>query len=459
MDIGKAIKCFSEEHEETEAVCFCPECRIYMCKNCVNNHSSFFTNHHIYDINQNDDSEIFTGYCKEKNHTTKLDYFCKTHNQLCCGLCITKLKEIGNGQHKDCDVCIIQNIKDEKKNKLQENLTNLENLQNNFDDSMKKLKLIFQAIKKNKEQMKSDIRDIFIIIKNTIEERERELLLEIDNYFNSKYFDEGIIKKVEKLPEQIILSIKKGHAIDKEWDDDNLRSYINECIKIENTINNINIINDNINKFNENHEIKIDFSPKDNQFDIFLDTIKQFGKINYTIYQANKYSFRDCPINIIENKKYILTGFHKNILTKIGADGVWMGTICKYALDQSIEEHKWKIKILKSQKKRIMVGVAPSDFDINSSNYNTCGWYLYCEYTPKRLYSGPPFKYFSVETNLGEMNDEIVVVMNMKNRALKFIINNEDKGDSYTNIPLNKPIFPAIFLYSYGDSVEITEFN
>jgi len=45
----------------------------------------------------------------------------------------------------------------------------------------------------------------------------------------------------------------------------------------------------------------------------------------------------------------------------------------------------------------------------------------------------------------------------MKKRTLKFIINNEDKGDSYTNIPIDKPIFPAVFLYHQNDSVEITE--
>ena len=47
--------------------------------------------------------------------------------------------------------------------------------------------------------------------------------------------------------------------------------------------------------------------------------------------------------------------------------------------------------------------------------------------------------------------------MNMKKRTLKFIINNEDKGDSYTNIPIDKPLFPAVLLYDKDDSIEITE--
>ena len=69
-----------------------------------------------------------------------------------------------------------------------------------------------------------------------------------------------------------------------------------------------------------------------------------------------------------------------------------MGTICENELDKSIEEHKWKIKILNTtQYKNIMIGVAPSDFNISSSSYNSCGWYYYC--WNSTLHSGPPQNY------------------------------------------------------------------
>ena len=45
----------------------------------------------------------------------------------------------------------------------------------------------------------------------------------------------------------------------------------------------------------------------------------------------------------------------------------------------------------------------------------------------------------------------------MKKRTLKFIIDNEDKGDAYTNIPLEEPIYPSVFLYYKDDSVEFEE--
>ena len=225
-------------------------------------------------------------------------------------------------------------------------------------------------------------------------------------------------------------------------------SNINDCINIENNIKNINEINEIINKCDIKNKIKFYFNPKENQLNEFLKSIKSFGQIYYNIF-----SFKKCPTNIDENRKYVLSGYKNNIITKTGYNG-WMGTICEKELDKSIEEHKWKIKILKTRNKSIMVGVAPSDFDINSSIYN-CGWYFYCY--DLCLYSGPPFKYSGSGTNLAKVDNEIILVMNMKKRSLKFIINGEDKGDSYIDIPMDKSLYPAVCLLHSNDSVEITE--
>ena len=47
--------------------------------------------------------EIFTGYCKEEKHNNELSFFCRTHNQLCCAACLSKITKKGNGQHADCE--------------------------------------------------------------------------------------------------------------------------------------------------------------------------------------------------------------------------------------------------------------------------------------------------------------------------------------------------------------------
>jgi len=107
-----------------------------------------------------------------------------------------------------------------------------------------------------------------------------------------------------------------------------------------------------------------------------------------------------------------------------------------------------------------MIGIATSDFDFNRASYvtnNNFGWYYYCPYGT--LFSGSPHNYQGKGTNLKTQKNEITVVMNMKKRSLKFIIEGEDKGDSYIDIPLEKPIFPSVLLCNKDDSIEIIEIN
>ena len=327
----------------------------------------------------------------------------------------------------------------------------LSNISNTIEESINELKKIYENISHNKEELKLNIQKIFTKIRNTLNEREDKLLLDVDKQFNILYCNEDIIKENVKLPNKIKLSLEKGKIINEKWNEENnqINSLINDCINIENNIKEINIINENIKKFNTNKNQKIIFSPEENDINIFLESIKIFGNVFFS-----KFSFKKCPINISENKQYSVSGENNNILIKTGKAG-WTGAICEYSLEKS-KEHRWKIKILKNQSSNIMVGVAPCNFDNNKSNFSNCGWYLHIE---SYLYSGPPHNYSTKGTNLKKVNNEIIMVMNMKNKSLKFIINNEDKGESYTNIPIDNPITPAVFLYNINDSIEIIECN
>ena len=134
----------------------------------------------------------------------------------------------------------------------------------------------------------------------------------------------------------------------------------------------------------------------------------------------------------------------------------WTGTTCLNQLEKG-KEYKWKIKILKTNRKCVLVGVAPIDFIINQTSWH-CGWYFECSIST--LCSGPPYNYSDYKGfNLPKVNDEVIVIMNMEKRALKFIINNEDKGDQYTNIPIDKPLFPTVLLVDKDDSIQITNYE
>ena len=153
-------KCFS--HKEIDAIFFCQECRIYICNKCEKLHSELFKNHHQFKLDK-DFSDIFTGLCKEISHNDELKYFCKVHNKLCCAKCITKIKTKEIGQHKDCDVCIIEDIENEKKDKLKQNIKTLEELSINLQQTINKLKIFFDKTEKNKEEIKLNVHKIFTL--------------------------------------------------------------------------------------------------------------------------------------------------------------------------------------------------------------------------------------------------------------------------------------------------------
>ena len=74
------------------------------------------------------------------------------------------------------------------------------------------------------------------------------------------------------------------------------------------------------------------------------------------------------PLNANENVKYTVSGENENIFTKNGKSGCWSCGMCQNSLQKS-KEYRWKIRILKTFQKAIMVGVAPIDFDINTSAF------------------------------------------------------------------------------------------
>ena len=144
-------------------------------------------------------------------------------------------------------------------------------------------------------------------------------------------------------------------------------------------------------------------------------------------------------------------------------------------------EYKWTIKILYTKFLNIFVGVATSDFDANSAMY-TNGWYFNC--SNSELYSGPPHNYPLKEKDKKDkknktekkekkekkdkndgrksynnnINYEVALIMDLNKKTLKFLVNNIDINKIYNDIPLDKPLFPAVLLYHTNDSVEILNF-
>ena len=479
MENNAHIKCASKKHQELNATSYCQDCRLYMCEKCLQIHQDLY-NHSQININENQ-TEIFTGICKEKNHINNLDFFCKTHNKLCCLACISNINKNGYGQHKNCDICIIEDIQEEKKAKFKENIKEFENLSNSVTQSINQLKKTYDEINNKKEEMKIVIQKLFTKLRNELNIREENLLKKIDEKFDNSFIKEENIRQYEKLPKQIQKLLDEINLVNKEWKVENLNYYLNCCSNIETNINKIKDENESLQKWINAKIYKIDYSPKEEQINEILEKIKSLGDIYY------EFEFVPCKNEINETPEYAISGEKENIITKLSKQN-WTRILSKNILENN-KEYNYKIKIIKSKSKQIMIGLAQiipeyinKDFMNsikNGLNINVLlkkksllyylfhkmdkidiflnyGWYF--SFNDSSLFSDAPQNYRNNTINY-LLGDEIKININMQNGTFSLYSNDsENKKVLYKDIPLNKPMSLSVLLYDEEDSIEILPF-
>ena len=222
--------CTFKDHSTINAISYCFICRIYMCNKCENFHSKMFESHKSINL-EKITKDLFTGYCKEENHPFELEYFCKTHKQLCCAKCVIKIGNKKDAIHKNCQVCSIEDIKEEKINQLNKNIQKLEELSKNLKEEIDNLHEIFEKVTIKKEEIKLDIQKIFSKIRSELNSREDKILLEVDEIFDKNFIKEENLKEGEKLPNKVKISLEKCKNINLE--NEKLNSLINDCLNIE----------------------------------------------------------------------------------------------------------------------------------------------------------------------------------------------------------------------------------
>ena len=269
----KAHKCSSIEHSKIDATIFCKTCKVFLCNKCQNNfHSKIFPNHQIENLND-EKKDIFTGICYEKNHLSKLDYFCKNHNTLCCAKCISKIKDEDNGQHKDCNIVQIKEIKSEKEKKFKENYEKLKQMSNNLENDIDKFKELKEKINKNKEELIINIQKTFTKIRTDLNEREDKLLNKVEEIYKNLYYDEKNSREIERLSNKVKQILESNNNIK---DKNNELSYeINNYIQFEKNFDKV----EEIHKIMANcfeKKVKISFKYNNNELD---NIIKNFGEI------------------------------------------------------------------------------------------------------------------------------------------------------------------------------------
>ena len=299
--------CSMLNHKEI-VISYCQECKIFMCTKCQKYHNGIFNlkNHQQIVLENNKEiSEIFIGLCQEQGHLCELEYFCRTHNRLVCAKCITKIKNKINGNHTDCSITMLKEIESEMKKKLVQNIKTLEKSSINFSQLIEEVKKIYEKLNISKEELKIEIQKIFTKIRNALNDREDQLLLEVDSKYDKLLLDEKIFKQIDKMPNKIKTFLEKGKKIDEQWDNTQLNSIINDCLILENIITEIKNVNEIINQ-NSLNQGKLKFSSSETNE--ILNFIKKFGAIESSdekLFLSNISFDQELVKTWLNNKKFI----------------------------------------------------------------------------------------------------------------------------------------------------------
>ena len=123
----------------------------------------------------------------------------------------------------------------------------------------------------------------------------------------------------------------------------------------------------------------IDYLPKDNEVNEIVEKIKSIGDIYY------EFEFKE-PENVLNKElEYVISGDKNNIVTKLTTNPRVIRILTKNILESG-KEYNWKIKILKSKSKNIMVGIAQAIPEIIKNDINI-----------KKKSSRSPIKCFSTK--------------------------------------------------------------
>ena len=288
-------KCSNKTHKEIEAFSYCFDCKAYMCKNCDKFHSELCENHHSYICNK-DLKNQFIGICLEKNHYMNLDYFCESHNELCCAACISKIRGKGNGQHFNCNICFIEEIKDKKEKDFKANLNFLIEFSKDINNLLKDLKDSLERNKINKDKLKLQITDIFTKIRNILNDREAQLLLEVDKKSNKFLLNKDFIKKADELPKKINNLLIEGKELEKGWNVYKLNKTIKKSIIFENNINIMKLEKGRLLKNISDQNKDIIFKIKNKKIDELMNEINIFGEIDLKTFKIID-AFKEMKIN------------------------------------------------------------------------------------------------------------------------------------------------------------------
>ena len=294
--------------------------------------------------------------------------------------------------------------------------------------------------KENKHflELSNKIKDVFKKLRDCINEREKNLLNNLDKIMNKKNQIDFINKMINDLNK-----IKENYNKNKVGLEE---SYL---IKMDKYISNLsNTIEDIVGCKKDleiNNEYK--FIYEENTFNDILNKIQNLG------------TFKNLSDNLFKWKtgqNYTLSG-NNLIATKTNGGSDHNCNILGDIVLPRNQISKWKVKLKKfsnptSYDWNIIIGVGPSNLNQNDYEPYNKTWTFICGSSNISIKSGSPTNYKG-KKKLKE-GDIVEVIMNNITGELSFSANDINYGVA-CKIPLDIDLSPFVCLYVQGDSVEL----
>lgn len=175
--------------------------------------------------------------------------------------------------------------------------------------------------------------------------------------------------------------------------------------------------------------------------------------------------WKACPKLVGTHMEYAVSGPLGRVATKVGGDSNYCTIIGNIALPLG-KTTTWKVQIVNFRENKfgrcIYLGVAQHSINQNDGSVNVYkgGWHLRCH--DFSLYSAPPHKYldkkYGPRRKGGEYlkkGEAITISFDAVRGNLSFGIKEENFGNAYEGIPLDKPLVPSSLLFHKDDSIKL----
>ena len=153
-----------------------------------------------------------------------------------------------------------------------------------MDALINEMKVIFEKITKDKEELKLKIQKIFTKIRNSINDREDKILSKVDELYDNTYVKQNDMNDISKYPNKIKELLIQGKSEMKKWNDNKnlneLSSFLNNCINIEKLMLSINDKEQSLKRCKNELKSVFEFSPSEgDELNSFISKLTSFGQI------------------------------------------------------------------------------------------------------------------------------------------------------------------------------------